>query len=55
MHGAGITPPTKATTPSQSVVGPDHHKYEVDTYIVMVTPQSNARSVTQVTVVVRDG
>ena len=49
------TPPTKATTPSQTVTGPDHHKYEVDTYIVLVTPQSNARSIPQVTVVVRDG
>ncbi len=52
---AGFTPPAKATTPSQTIVGPDHHKYEVDTYIVTVTPQVNARSVPQVTVVVRDG
>ena len=52
---AGITPPSKATTPSQTVTGPDHHKYEIDTYIVMVTPQGNARSIPQVTVVVRDG
>ncbi len=50
-----ITPPTKATTPSQTIVGPDHHKYEVDSYIVSVTPQSTARSIPQVTVVVRDG
>jgi Tfp pilus assembly protein PilV len=51
-----ITPPTKATTPSQTgVIGPDHHKYEVDTYIVSVTPQSTARAIPQVTVVVRDG
>ena len=52
-----VTPPAKATTPSQTVVGPDHHKYEVDTYIVTVTPPSSstARTVPQVTVVVRDG
>ena len=50
-----LTPPTKATSPSQTVTGPDHHKYEVDTYIVSVTPQSTARAIPQVTVVVRDG
>ncbi len=52
---AGITPPSKATTPSQTITGPDHHKYEVDTYIVLTTPQGNARAIPQVTVVVRDG
>jgi len=52
----GLTPPSNATNPNRTgVLGPDHHKYEVDTYIVTTTPQSNARAVDQVTVVVRDG
>jgi type II secretory pathway pseudopilin PulG len=64
---AKITPatlPAKATTASQTVVGPDHHKYEVDTYIVYYCPgqspstppcNGTAGQTTQVTVVVRDG
>ena len=58
---AGNTPPAKATTPSQaSVVGPDRHKYEVDSYIICVKPDgtppcvAGTRQLTQVTVVVRD-
>lgn len=62
------TVPAKATTPSQTVVGPDHHKYEVDTYITYrctdLTQPTGAfpgtcaistPKVTLVTVVVRDG
>lgn len=63
------TPPSNATTPSRTTVGPDHHKYEVDTYINyrcadMTAPTGawpgtcasigNPREVL-VTVVVRDG
>jgi type II secretory pathway pseudopilin PulG len=33
----GTTPPTNATSATRSIVGPDHHKYEVDTYIVLCT------------------
>ncbi len=46
------TPPTAATTASQSVTGPDNRAYRVDTYIVSVTPASG-RAVKQVSVVVR--
>jgi type II secretory pathway pseudopilin PulG len=62
------TPPTNGTTPSRTMVGPDHHKYEVDTYINyrctdMSMPTGaapgtcpiNTPKVTLVTVVVRDG
>ena len=45
-------PPTAATTPSQSVTGPDGRTYRVDTYIVTFTPTSG-RQEKQVTVVVR--
>ncbi|MFI5042948.1 MAG: prepilin-type N-terminal cleavage/methylation domain-containing protein, partial [Acidimicrobiales bacterium] len=62
--------PAKATTPSQTVTGPDHHKYEIDTYINYrcstspnLTNPTGANppcpvatpTVTVVTVVVRDG
>jgi Tfp pilus assembly protein PilE len=40
---------------SQSVTGPDHHTYRVDTYIVDAHPNGSSRVVKQVTVVVRDG
>lgn len=46
------TPPTSATTASQTVSGPDHRTYRVDTYIVTTTP-SGGRPLKQVTVVVR--
>jgi type II secretory pathway pseudopilin PulG len=45
-------PPTTATTPSQTVVGPDNRTYRVDTYIVYFTPTSG-RQERKVTVVVR--
>jgi type II secretory pathway pseudopilin PulG len=43
--------------PVQSVTGPDHHSYRVDTYITSTTPSAGAttgRAVKQVTVLVRD-
>jgi type II secretory pathway pseudopilin PulG len=46
------TPPTAATTASQTVTGPDHRSYRVDTYIVYFTPTSG-RQERKVTVVVR--
>jgi type II secretory pathway pseudopilin PulG len=46
------TPPTSATSATQTVTGPDHRTYRVDSYIVTVTP-TGGRSVKQVTVVVR--
>lgn len=52
---AGVSPPAKATIPSQAVTGPDHHTYEVDTYIVTAMPPGTQRAVDQVTVVVRNG
>jgi prepilin-type N-terminal cleavage/methylation domain-containing protein len=45
------TPPTTATTNSQTVTGPDHRTYRVDTYIVSSTP-SGGRALKTVTVVV---
>jgi Tfp pilus assembly protein PilE len=48
---------TVATNPqcnaSQSVTGPDHGTYRIDTYIVYYTPTSG-RAVKRVTIVVRD-
>jgi prepilin-type N-terminal cleavage/methylation domain-containing protein len=46
------TPPTSATTASQTVTGPDSLSYRIDTYIVSVTP-TGGRAMKQVTVVVR--
>ena len=46
------TPPTTATTASQTVTGPDSESYRIDTYIVSVTP-TGGRALKQVTVVVR--
>lgn len=46
------TPPTSATTASQTVTGPDHRTYRIDTYIVSQTP-TGGRALKQVTVVVR--
>jgi hypothetical protein len=46
------TPPTSATTASQTVTGPDNRSYRVDTYIVSSTP-TGGRSLKTVTVVVR--
>jgi hypothetical protein len=66
----GITPPTNATPPSRVVVGPDHHKYEIDTYVnyrctdsALSAPTGafpgtcavSTPRVTLVSVVVRDG
>lgn len=65
-----VTLPTNSTSANRTgVIGPDHHKYEVDSYINyrcsdLSTPtgaspgtcgQTNGGLVTQVTVVVRDG
>lgn len=55
--GCSVTPPVKATTPSQTISGassPDHNPYQVDTYIVYATP-AGGRQLKKVTVVVRDG
>ena len=64
------TLPTNSTNANRTgVIGPDHHKYEVDTYINFrcsdlsvptgtspgTCAQANGGIVTQVTVVVRDG
>ena len=46
------TPPTTATTASQTVSGPDQLSYRIDTYIVSTTP-TGGRGVKKVTVVVR--
>ena len=46
------TPPTSATTASQTVTGPDSLSYRIDTYIVSVTP-TGGRAMKKVTVVVR--
>jgi type II secretory pathway pseudopilin PulG len=46
------TPPASATTASQTVAGPDHRTYRVDTYIVSQTP-TGGRALKKVTVVVR--
>ena len=46
-------PPTSATSPTQSVTGPDGRTYRVDTYIVSFTP-TGGRAEKQVTVVVRE-
>jgi prepilin-type N-terminal cleavage/methylation domain-containing protein len=46
------TPPTSATTASQTVTGPDGLSYRIDTYIVSMTP-SGGRALKKVTVVVR--
>lgn len=47
------TPLPPECTASQTITGPDRWTYQVDTYIVTMQP-ANARTVTQVTVVVRD-
>jgi Tfp pilus assembly protein PilV len=41
--------------PSRVTVGPDRHKYRVDTYIVDEQPTASSRTLRRVTVVVRDG
>ncbi len=48
------TPPANATNASRTLVGPDHHSYRVDAYIVSYTP-SNGRAELKVSVAVRDG
>jgi Tfp pilus assembly protein PilV len=45
--------------PTQTVTGPDHRRYRIDTYIVSVTPKDSGgavigRAIKQVSVVVRD-
>ncbi len=46
---------TQQCNPSRSVVGPDRHKYRVDTYILSDHPVAASRTVRKITVVVRDG
>ena len=46
------TPPTTATTASQTVTGPDALSYRIDTYVVSTTP-TGGRAMKKVTVVVR--
>jgi Tfp pilus assembly protein PilV len=47
---------TNQCNPSRSVVGPDRHKYRVDTYILPDHPAgAQSRTVRRVVVVVRDG
>lgn len=46
------SPPSNATTASQSVSGPDGRSYRIDTYIVSTTP-TGGRPLKKVTVVVR--
>ena len=48
---AGIPPECR---PSQVVAGPDGHSYRIDTYIVWKQPTATARSVKQITIVVRN-
>ena len=45
-------PPASATTSTQTVVGPDHRSYRIDSYITSTTP-TGGRAVKTVTVVVR--
>ena len=52
---ATCSPVTNQCTPSRSLVGPDRHKYRVDTYILSDHPAASSRTVRKVTVVVRDG
>ena len=47
------TPPTAATTASQTMTGPDSLSYRIDTYVVSYTP-TGGRSMKKVTVVVRE-
>jgi type II secretory pathway pseudopilin PulG len=47
------TPPTTATSASQTVSGPDGRVYRTDTYIVSTTP-TGGRPLKKVTVVVRE-
>jgi type II secretory pathway pseudopilin PulG len=47
------SPLPKECQPSQSVTGPDHQNYRIDTYVLTVTPPTG-RSEKLVTVVVRD-
>jgi Tfp pilus assembly protein PilV len=50
------SPLTNQCTPSRSLVGPDRHKYRVDTYILSDHPAgAQSRTVRRVAVVVRDG
>jgi type II secretory pathway pseudopilin PulG len=46
------SPPTAATTASQTVTGPDSQSYRIDSYIVSTTP-TGGRELKTVTVVVR--
>jgi Tfp pilus assembly protein PilV len=56
------TPPANATTAARSMLGPDHHKYEVDTYIILCvaatapcnTP-AGSRNELRVSIAVHDG
>ena len=53
-----VSPLPVECLPVQTVTGPDHHPYRVDTYVTSTTPTSGVttgRAVKQVTVIVRDG
>jgi hypothetical protein len=56
LSGETGTPPPRCN-PSQTVIGPDHRRYRVDTYIVTQYPTGagSSRQNKLVTVVVRDG
>jgi len=57
------TPPANATTAARTLTGPDHHKYEIDTYIILCTPgptapcylSASARNELRVSIAVHDG
>ena len=55
-------PPTNATTAFRALTGPDHHNYEIDTYVILCTPgaapcntSSNSRAELRVSIGVHDG
>ena len=56
LSGETGSPPPRCN-PMQTVIGPDHHRYRIDTYIVFQYPTGSgtSRQNKLVTVVVRDG
>jgi hypothetical protein len=52
---SACSPVTVQCTPSQTITGPDHHIYRVDTYVLNDHPIAASRTVRKVTIVVRDG
>jgi Tfp pilus assembly protein PilV len=56
------SPPTNATTAARTLIGPDHHSYEIDTYIILCTANTapcttpaGARNELRVSIAVHDG